>query len=266
MAFKQKLPVTFLLFTFNGRLSKGAYWLACLFYWCTFYVLYNVLMFALSDSATFLLYPLLFWIITATSIKRLHDQNYSGYWLFTALIPVLGPLWLFWRLGFKKGNYTANRYASVPGAAPDYLKNDEGQEIPHLKTDERIIDDVTRLNPVLVSKIVRPASVEEVCDIVKDTTGAISVGGGRFSMGGQTASQHSVHLDMRMMNKILDFSVAEKWIKVQAGIRWCDIQQHVDEHNLSVKIMQTYANFTLGGALGVNAHGRYIKYLKTNLR
>ncbi|EHQ30402.1 FAD-binding protein [Mucilaginibacter paludis] len=258
MRLKQKLPVTYLLFTFNGRLSKGTFWLASLFYWCTFYVLYNLLLFAIAEGATFILYPLLFWIVIATSIKRLHDQGYSGYWLFTVLIPVLGPVWLFWRLGFKKGNYATNQYGSVPGLAPDYLKNDDGKEIPHLKTDERIIDDVTRLNPVLVAKIMRPASVEEVCEIVKNTTGAISVGGGRFSMGGQTASPHSLHIDMRGMNKVLEFSATDKLIKVQTGIRWCDIQQYIDEHHLSIKIMQTYANFTVGGALSVNAHGRYM--------
>ena len=39
---------------------------------------------------------------------------------------------------------------------------------------------------------------------------------------------------------------------MQAGIRWCDIQEFVDPHDLSVKIMQTYANFTVGGSLSVN--------------
>lgn len=33
MRLKQKLPVTYLLFTVNGRLSKGAFLLASLFYW-----------------------------------------------------------------------------------------------------------------------------------------------------------------------------------------------------------------------------------------
>lgn len=46
--------------------------------------------------------------------------------------------------------------------------------------------------------------------------------------------------------------------KVQAGVRWCDIQHYIDPHGLSIKIMQTYANFTVGGALSVNCHGRYI--------
>jgi FAD/FMN-containing dehydrogenase len=110
----------------------------------------------------------------------------------------------------------------------------------------------------LVSKITRPASVNEICEILKNNSGSISVGGGRFSMGGQTASPHTLHIDMRWMNKILEFSAEQKLIKVQSGIRWCDIQLHIDAFNLSVKIMQTYANFTVGGALSVNAHGRYV--------
>ena len=32
----------------------------------------------------------------------------------------------------------------------------------------------------------------------------------------------------------------------------------MDPHDLSVKIMQTYSNFTVGGSLSVNVHGRYI--------
>jgi SAM-dependent methyltransferase len=86
----------------------------------------------------------------------------------------------------------------------------------------------------------------------------VSIGGGRFSMGGQTASPGSLHLDMRKMNRVLELSVARKTIRVQCGIRWCDIQRFLDPHDLSVKIMQTYANFTVGGSLSVNVHGRYI--------
>ncbi|MFC0512667.1 FAD-binding protein [Mucilaginibacter angelicae] len=258
MRLKQKLPVSYLLFTFNGRISRGVYWTAAIFYWCTFYILYNALLFGIGPGATFVLYPLLFWIIMATSTKRLHDHGRSGYWLLALLVPVFGPLWLFYLLGLRKGSYANNFYGSVPGVAADYFKNDNGREIPHLKTDERIIDDVTHLNPVVVSKVLRPKSVDELCQMVKDTNGQISTGGGRFSMGGQTASTQSVHIDMRGMNQVLEYSTEQKLIKVEAGIRWCDIQQHIDADDLSVKIMQTYANFTVGGALSVNAHGRYM--------
>ncbi|WP_202406075.1 FAD-binding protein [Hufsiella ginkgonis] len=258
MRFKQKLPVSHILFTFADRISRSAYWTASLFYWCTFYVLYNLLLLSQWSAITLILYPLLLWAILGTSVKRLHDLNRSGYWLFAVIIPVAGPLWLLYCLGFKKGNKHINRFGRVPGTAADYLSNDNGVVLPDSKTGERIINDVTKLNPIVVSGTARPETVEELCDIVKKTDGPISVGGGRFSMGGQTASAHSLHIDMRSLNKVLRFSKEDKFIKVQCGIRWCDIQQYIDEYDLSVKIMQTYANFTVGGALSVNAHGRYM--------
>lgn len=121
-----------------------------------------------------------------------------------------------------------------------------------------IVNDVTRLNPVPVWAIATPASVEDVQDAVRHSEGSISVGGGHFSMGGQTASPGSLHLDMRGLNRVLAFDPQHKTMRVQAGIRWCDIQRFIDGHGLSVRIMQTYANFTVGGSLSVNVHGRYV--------
>ncbi len=257
MRFKQHLPVTYLLFTYRGRLSRGAYLTALLFCCAAFYVLSNLLNFA-HQGAGYVMYPILFWVLINISAKRLHDQSKSGTYLFLALIPVLGPLYLIWQLWFKKGSYELNKYGIVPGTKADYHKNDEGQVIPHLKTGESIIDDVTRLNPVLVKRIERPETIEALCELVKNTKEPLSTGGGRFSMGGQTASPHTVHVDMRKLNRILELNKEEKWIRVECGTRWCDIQQYIDPHDLSIKIMQTYANFTVGGALSVNAHGRYM--------
>jgi FAD/FMN-containing dehydrogenase len=120
------------------------------------------------------------------------------------------------------------------------------------------VNDVTQLNPVRVMAIVAPTSIEEVQEAMRRTSGPVSIGGGRFSMGGQTASAGSLQFDMRTLNRIIHFAPHEKTIRVQAGIRWCDIQRFVDPHGLAVKIMQTYANFTVGGSLSVNCHGRYV--------
>lgn len=127
-----------------------------------------------------------------------------------------------------------------------------------MQKNNLIVNDVTGLNPVTVWAICKPRSVDEVVDAIRRTDGAISVGGGHFSMGGQTASPGTLHLDMRELNQVIAFYPNEKVIRVQAGIRWCDIQRFVDPHGLAVKIMQTYANFTVGGALSVNCHGRYM--------
>ena len=257
MPFKDKLPVSYLLFTNRGRINRRTYWTVSLFIWTSFYILYNLLE-LISISATLIVYPLLFWALIATATKRLHDTSRSAHWLWLVAIPVIGPLILIWFLGFRKGKVITNRFGDAPGSAPDYFKNPEAEKIIGEKTEQRIVDDVTKINPVIVSKVESPTTIEELQSIIKKANGAISIGGGRFSMGGQTASAGSIHIDMRKLNRVLSFSKEDKTIKVEAGIRWCDIQRFIDEHGLSIKIMQTYSNFTVGGAISVNCHGRYI--------
>ncbi|RZJ48786.1 MAG: FAD-binding oxidoreductase [Flavobacterium sp.] len=121
-----------------------------------------------------------------------------------------------------------------------------------------IVNDITQLNPIVVKDIITPTTINEIVDVVKATNGPISIGGGRFSMGGQTATEDAIQIDMRKFNRIVKFSKSQKQITVQAGIRWREVIQFIDKHDLSVRIMQTYANFTVGGSLSVNVHGRYV--------
>jgi FAD/FMN-containing dehydrogenase len=126
------------------------------------------------------------------------------------------------------------------------------------QTSPFLINDVTQLNPIAVSMVLTPKTTEEIVVAVKQHGGPISVGGARHSMGGQIAAPGGLHIDMRQFDRILSFSPAEKTITVQAGTRWRQIQERIDEANLSIAIMQTYANFTVGGSLSVNVHGRYV--------
>lgn len=121
-----------------------------------------------------------------------------------------------------------------------------------------IVSDVTQLNPVTVSQIIAPTTTKQIVAAVKTHAGPISIGGGRYSMGGQTATERALHIDMRSFDSIVHFSETDKEITVQAGITWRKIQEFIDPYNLSVSIMQSYANFTVGGSLSVNVHGRYI--------
>ena len=120
------------------------------------------------------------------------------------------------------------------------------------------INDVSKLNAVRVGQVVRPEFIADLQTALSSTAGRVSIGGGRFSQGGQTAYPDSLHIDMRSFNKVLAIDVDHKTVTVEPGIRWRDLQTAIDPHNLSIKIMQTYANFTVGGSLSVNVHGRYI--------
>jgi FAD/FMN-containing dehydrogenase len=122
----------------------------------------------------------------------------------------------------------------------------------------RRINDVTAINPIQVNKEIQPVSTNEIIDAIKTSTGPISIGGGRFSMGGQIGYENSLHIDMRKFNKVLRLDTVNKQVTVQPGIVWRDLQRVIDPLDLSVKIMQTYANFTVGGSISVNCHGRYI--------
>ncbi|MGL4315902.1 MAG: FAD-binding oxidoreductase [Pseudomonas sp.] len=121
-----------------------------------------------------------------------------------------------------------------------------------------IVNDITGLNPVRVQRVIAPTELQQIVDAVKGHAGPISIGGGRFSMGGQTASEDALQIDMRDFDQVLEFSAERREIRVQAGITWREILEHIDPYDLSPQIMQSYANFSIGGSLSVNVHGRYV--------
>lgn len=121
-----------------------------------------------------------------------------------------------------------------------------------------LVNDVTRLNPIWVNRVLTPRTTNEIRQALTLWSGPVSIGGARYSMGGQIAAEDSLHLDMRQFNQVIRYSPENRVVRVQTGIRWRDLQSVIDPHDLSVKIMQSYANFTVGGALSVNAHGRYV--------
>jgi FAD/FMN-containing dehydrogenase len=128
----------------------------------------------------------------------------------------------------------------------------------HAAQDPQLINNVTQLYAVQVGSVVTPTHIDEIVTALRQSTGPVSVGGGRFSQGGQVAYPGSLHVDMRQFNKIVTFDKTKKTLCAQAGARWRDIQSVIDPQDLSVSIMQTYANFTVGGSLSVNVHGRYV--------
>src|SRR6185503_5752161 len=120
------------------------------------------------------------------------------------------------------------------------------------------VNEVTRLYPVTMERVVTPHSVEDIANAVRASAGPVSIGGGRYSMGGQTAVPDGVQIDMRSYHGVISLDTAARVVVVKAGTPWRELQQVIDPAGLAVKIMQTYNTFTVGGALSVNAHGRYV--------
>ena len=67
---------------------------------------------------------------------------------------------------------------------------------------ETVINDVTQLNPIRVARALAPHSVEEVSDAIRSSVGPISIGGGRFSQGGQIAYEQSLHFVSCLTNSL----------------------------------------------------------------
>ena len=130
----------------------------------------------------------------------------------------------------------------------------------HAATDTTIVRDVTRLSAVRMARIVAPRTTEELVAAIRGSTGPISIGGGRFSMGGQTATPDGLQLDMRQFRGVIALDTVARTITARSGTTWREVQEAIDPHGLAVQVMQTYNTFTVGGALSVNAHGRYIGY------
>lgn len=115
------------------------------------------------------------------------------------------------------------------------------------------VNDVTGLNPIQVERVLAPTELQQIVSAVKHHNGPISIGGGRFSMGDGV-----LQLDMRDFDEVLQLSTERREIRVQSGITWREVLEYIDPYDLSPQIMQSYANFTIGGSLSVNVHGRYV--------
>lgn len=78
--------------------------------------------------------------------------------------------------------------------------------------------------------------------------------GSKHSQGGHIKSkQPYVSLDLSPWNKIE--LVAPKILRVQAGAIWKDVLEFLNPLKLSVSIMQTDYDFSIGGSISTNVHG-----------
>ena len=235
-----------LFFNPGGRVHRTRFWLCLILLFSTLLnVYYGLDRLPLARTPLSNLFALV-WLYTGSvlCIKRMRDTKKSPWWLLLVLIPLIGPLLLTLWLLLGRGK-------------PDEVDHYEQESFPS-RSGPTTINDITQLNPVQVKDVFVPTGVEELQEFLKTSQGPLCIGGGRFSMGGQTSSPGATLIDMRRLNRVLDIDTEQKTVRVQAGIRWIDIQRAIDPHNLSIQVMQTYANFTVGGSLSVNAHGRYI--------
>lgn len=117
------------LFLFKGRINRAKYWLIQLLMLVTILSLFILGLSTVGSSnepligsdtdvgrvVIFILFSIIFtWINLAIRIKRWHDRDRSGWWIFIELVPLIGAIWAFVELGCLKGTYGQNRFGSDP--------------------------------------------------------------------------------------------------------------------------------------------------------
>lgn len=124
--------------------------------------------------------------------------------------------------------------------------------------EEQQASDVAQLDQTRIAGTLHPSGSAGIAAALRRWHGPVCIAGGRYSMGGQTREPDALQLDMTTMNRLVWLDAANRRVRVQAGMRWRQLQELIDPHDLAVKVMQSFSNFTIGGSVSVNCHGRYI--------
>ena len=113
--------MTNLLFSFNGRTGRKAFWIVMvfLFAWGASFDQFvrpfgpENPMTPATGMMTLANFILVAWIGLAVQIKRWHDLDKSGWWAALSLVPLIGPLWILYECGFVSGTPGSNTYGEA---------------------------------------------------------------------------------------------------------------------------------------------------------
>lgn len=73
-------------------------------------------------------------------------------------------------------------------------------------------------------------------------------------MGGHTIAPHGYVIDTRHL-ATLKYDPATAQVTAGTGAQWSDLIYYLNQMGKSPRTMQSYSSFSVGGTIGVNAHG-----------
>jgi SAM-dependent methyltransferase len=120
-----------------------------------------------------------------------------------------------------------------------------------------VVDDVSQMSATRVDRLFYPRTERDVETIVRlalQTGKRLSVRGTQHSMGGHCNQPGSFLVDTKYLGS-MEYCHEEQTISVGVGVTWGDIISVLNEFGKSPQTMQSYASFSIGGTLAVNAHG-----------
>ncbi len=134
--------------------------------------------------------------------------------------------------------------------------------VKHSAQRQESINDASRLNETAVREVWKipgstPEAEEQLRSLLKRAhmdKHPVSIAGARHSMGGHTIAPDGIVIDMRPFNK-LELREGGRILRAGAGTLWSAILPFLENHGLSVSVMQSNNSFSVGGSLSVNCHG-----------
>ncbi len=116
-------------FSFDGRISRSQYWIngvvlrliATIFAAIGLGIVLGVTDYLLSDDVSdpvggvvvILFGAVYLWSELAVSVKRLHDRDYSGWWVLGYFVPIVN-VWIYISVCFLAGTRGPNRFGDDP--------------------------------------------------------------------------------------------------------------------------------------------------------
>jgi uncharacterized membrane protein YhaH (DUF805 family) len=106
-----------ILFSFEGRISRRTWWLWGVLAMLGLAAYLNVVLRVAglsAENAELAVNALLAWPALAISVKRWHDRDKNGWWALVAFIPVIGWIWAVIANGLLAGTRGRNRFGDEP--------------------------------------------------------------------------------------------------------------------------------------------------------
>lgn len=148
-------------------------------------------------------------------------------------------------------------YPELPASARARLQaalHDLQENTPHLQ-----VTDARRVYAAHMQSIESPQTVSEICDVLEHARKSslpVCLMGTCHNLGSHAFVQGAIGLNMTHFHRVLSVDPKRKQITVESGATWDKVQEAVNPHALAVQAMQSDNNFTVGGSLSSNAHGR----------
>lgn len=135
---------------------------------------------------------------------------------------------------------------------------------------EEVNDVQSQLNPTEVHSVIVPKSESDILQALKTAEElglAISIAGGRHSMGGQQFGTGTILLDLREFKAVVDFDREQGLLTIESGLMWPELIGYLHAEQIgssrpwAVRQKQTGVdNVSIGGSLSTNIHGRGLKF------